>query len=134
MVRHVADDVAVMYLGPPVEAGPNADMLERPLHPTPRLLDVVPRSTIPPWPNQLENQDRRRVQPAEPAAGLLHQALPLRHRAAAEEPGLRPLDNRLVACHYAEQLWRGTGKAPGLICSRALADPSNGVVLASRCA
>ncbi len=43
LVRHVADGVAVMYLGQIVEAGPAQDVLDRPRHPyTKTLLDAVP--------------------------------------------------------------------------------------------
>jgi dipeptide transport system ATP-binding protein len=88
VVRHVADDVMVMYLGRPVEMGPKADIYARPLHPyTQALLSATRPST---GPVQAEDQDRRRTaQPAEPAAGLrIPQALPVcdrtvQHRRAA---------------------------------------------------
>ncbi|TJX63541.1 MAG: ATP-binding cassette domain-containing protein [Mesorhizobium sp.] len=43
LVRHVADRVAVMYLGQIVEEGPTLDVLDAPRHPyTKTLLDAVP--------------------------------------------------------------------------------------------
>jgi peptide/nickel transport system ATP-binding protein len=43
LVRHVADRVAVMYLGQIVEEGPTLDVLDAPRHPYTRtLLDAVP--------------------------------------------------------------------------------------------
>ena len=43
LVRHVADRVAVMYLGQIVEEGPTLDVLDAPKHPyTKTLLDAVP--------------------------------------------------------------------------------------------
>ncbi|BCQ59350.1 hypothetical protein PBOI14_11000 [Pseudomonas sp. Boi14] len=36
VVRHVADQVLVMYLGRPVEMGPKEDIYTRPCTPTPR--------------------------------------------------------------------------------------------------
>ena len=44
VVRHMADRVAVMYLGQIVELGTAAEVLERPRHPyTQLLLEAVPR-------------------------------------------------------------------------------------------
>jgi peptide/nickel transport system ATP-binding protein len=45
IVRHVADTVAVMYLGRIVEAGPTADLWTAPLHPyTEALIGAVPHA------------------------------------------------------------------------------------------
>ena len=40
VVRHVADEVIVMYLGRPIEHGTRADVFERPLHPYTRALQA----------------------------------------------------------------------------------------------
>lgn len=46
VVQHVADDVMVMYLGRPVEMGPNENIYSRPLHPyTQALLSATRPST-----------------------------------------------------------------------------------------
>lgn len=48
VVRHMADRVAVMYLGQIVELGSTAEVLERPRHPyTQLLLEAVPRLGVP---------------------------------------------------------------------------------------
>ena len=45
VVRHIADDVVVMYLGRPVETGPKAEVFEAPRHPyTKALLSATPRA------------------------------------------------------------------------------------------
>jgi dipeptide transport system ATP-binding protein len=45
VVRHIADDVVVMYLGRPVEVGPKAQVFEAPRHPyTKALLSATPRA------------------------------------------------------------------------------------------
>ncbi|MET0543937.1 MAG: dipeptide ABC transporter ATP-binding protein [Variovorax sp.] len=73
VVRHIAHDVLVMYLGHAVEQGPKTRIFARPLHPyTQALLASTP--------------------------GLATE------RCRAERPVLRPLDERLVACHHAEKV------------------------------
>jgi len=43
VVRHIADEIMVMYLGRPVEQGPKADIFENPKHPYTRaLLSATP--------------------------------------------------------------------------------------------
>jgi peptide/nickel transport system ATP-binding protein len=45
IVRHVADRVAVMYLGTIVESGPTADLWTKPLHPyTEALTKAIPHA------------------------------------------------------------------------------------------
>lgn len=45
VVRHVADDVIVMYLGRPVETGPKDEVFSRPRHPYTRaLLSATPKA------------------------------------------------------------------------------------------
>lgn len=106
VVRHVADQVLVMYLGKPVEMGPKAALYERPLHPYTRaLLSATP--TLHPDPlkpkikivGELPN-------PLDPPSGCaFHQRCPYANeRCRQEEPALRLLDSRQVACHYAGTL------------------------------
>ena len=105
VVRHVADQVLVMYLGRPVEMGPKEEIYTRPLHPyTQALLSATP--TIHPDPlkpkikivGELPN-------PLNPPSGCaFHKRCPYATAlCSTDEPALRLLDNRQVACHYAEQ-------------------------------
>ena len=105
VVRHVADQVLVMYLGRPVEMGPKEEIYTRPLHPyTQALLSATP--TIHPDPlkpkikivGELPN-------PLNPPTGCaFHKRCPYATElCSTDEPALRLLDNRQVACHYAEQ-------------------------------
>jgi dipeptide transport system ATP-binding protein len=105
VVRHVADDVLVMYLGRPAEMGPKEDLYTRPLHPyTQALLSATP--TLKPDPlkpkikivGELPN-------PLNPPSGCaFHKRCPYAtERCVNEVPAFRPVDTRLVACHYAEQ-------------------------------
>ncbi len=110
VVRHVSDDVAVMYLGRIVERSPGDDLYEAPLHPyTLSLLSAIP---IP----DPEVEDRRtRIvltgdlpSPANPPTGCrFHTRCPFARpeRCADEEPVLRELrPGHLVACHHAEAI------------------------------
>ncbi|WP_375740126.1 peptide ABC transporter ATP-binding protein [Pseudomonas boanensis] len=106
VVRHVANDVLVMYLGRPVEMGPNELIYSRPLHPyTKALLSATP--TIHPDPlkpkikivGELPN-------PLDPPSGCaFHKRCPYAtERCKVEVPELRLLDARQVACHHAETI------------------------------
>lgn len=106
VVRHVADDVLVMYLGRPVEMGPAEVLYERPLHPyTQVLLSATP--TIHPDPDK----PRVRVSgelpnPLDPPSGCaFHKRCPYADQRCREErPELRLIAARQVACHHVECL------------------------------
>lgn len=106
VVRHIADDVMVMYLGRAVEYGPAADVFARPLHPYTRaLLASTPR---------LKAADRaQRVvlkgelpSPLDPPKGCaFHRRCPYAtDRCRTERPELRPLEGKQVACHRVEEI------------------------------
>jgi peptide/nickel transport system ATP-binding protein len=110
VVRHVSDEVAVMYLGTIVEQAPSDRLYERPSHPyTKALMSAVP---VP----DPEVEDRRErillagdlPSPANPPPGCrFHTRCPFRQptRCHDERPVLRPLHpGHLVACHWAEQI------------------------------
>jgi dipeptide transport system ATP-binding protein len=104
VVRHIAHDVLVMYLGHALEQGPKARIFERPLHPyTQALLASTPgiaaarRTRI--------NLKGELPSPLDPPKGCVFSTrCPyVTDRCRVERPRLRPLDGRLVACHYAER-------------------------------
>ncbi|MCW2294272.1 dipeptide transport system ATP-binding protein [Pseudomonas sp. BIGb0408] len=105
VVRHVADDVLVMYLGRPAEIGPSERIYERPLHPyTKALLSATP--TIHPDPAKPKIKIVGELpNPLNPPSGCaFHKRCPYAtERCQSELPLLRPLDGRQVACHHAEQ-------------------------------
>ncbi|MDN5517149.1 MAG: ABC transporter ATP-binding protein [Pseudomonas sp.] len=106
VVRHVADDVLVMYLGRPAEIGSAEALYSRPLHPYTRaLLSATP--TIHP------NPDKPRMKisgelpnPLDPPSGCaFHKRCPhADERCRGERPELRLIDARQVACHHVERI------------------------------
>jgi dipeptide transport system ATP-binding protein len=104
VVRHIAHDVLIMYLGHAVEQGPKERIFARALHPyTQALLASTPGIT---------GVRRKRIvlkgelpSPLDPPKGCVFSTrCPyVTDRCRVERPPLRPLDQRLVACHYAER-------------------------------
>jgi dipeptide transport system ATP-binding protein len=103
VVRHIADNVLVMYLGRTVEQGAKEALFARPLHPyTQALLAGTPSV----------DKKRERIvlrgelpSPLNPAPGCaFHTRCPhATERCRDEPPPLRAVGDRLVACHYAER-------------------------------
>ena len=105
VVRYIAHEVLVMYLGLAMEQGEKERIFSRPLHPyTQALLASTP---------VLGAARKERIvlkgelpSPLNPPAGCVFStrcphAIALCHE---QRPPLRPLDGRLVACHLAEKI------------------------------
>ena len=101
VVRHIAHEVLVMYLGHAVEQGPKARLFARPLHPytqallasTPGLATerIVLKGELP--------------SPLAPPPGCVFntRCMHATERCFGERPLPRLLDERQVACHHAEK-------------------------------
>jgi dipeptide transport system ATP-binding protein len=104
VVRHIAHDVMVMYLGHAIEHGPKQAIFARPLHPyTQALLASTP---------SVATEKRERIvlkgelpSPLNPPKGCVFSTRcpHVTDLCRSERPVARPLDQRLVACHYAER-------------------------------
>ena len=121
VVRHIAHDVMVMYLGRAVEHGPKERIFARPLHPyTQALLASTPG---------LARRTGERIRlkgelpsPLNPPSGCVFSTrCPfVTDNCRAERPELRDVDGRLVACHYAEDFLLDGRTTP----ASALHDPA----------
>jgi peptide/nickel transport system ATP-binding protein/oligopeptide transport system ATP-binding protein len=104
IVRHIADRVAVMYLGRIVEEGPKAQIFAAPQHPyTHALLSAAPE------PNLAKRNRRIILQGDVPSPSAVPSGCSFRTRCplaqeicAAERPALRSVaPGQLAACHFA---------------------------------
>ncbi|MEI8268247.1 MAG: oligopeptide/dipeptide ABC transporter ATP-binding protein [Betaproteobacteria bacterium] len=104
VVRHVSDEVGVMYLGRLVELAPKAELFARPRHPYTRmLLDAIPDI-------HMSGRSRTPVQgevpnPLNPPAGCaFHPRCPHANaRCSAERPALQTIGGIRIACHAVEE-------------------------------
>jgi oligopeptide transport system ATP-binding protein len=114
VVRHIADRVAVMYLGKIVEIADKDEVFERPTHPyTQALLSAIP------LPDPARERQRQRIllygdlpSPANPPSGCHFRTRcqkfanelndEQQDRCRTEEPALTVRGNHPSACHYAE--------------------------------
>ena len=105
VVRHIAHDVMVMYLGLVMEQGAKSLLFERPLHPYTRaLLAATPAIDSGARVERIVLKGEL-PSPLNPPAGCVFSTrCPYAvARCSAERPVLRALDGRQVSCHLAEQ-------------------------------
>jgi oligopeptide transport system ATP-binding protein len=114
VVRHISDDVAVMYLGVIVEQAPTAALYDRPLHPYSRaLLAAAPRANprLKRVPAPLQGEPPSPITP--PRGCRFHTRCSFAQPRCSEDvPALRQLAaGHWVACHFAEDLEGASGAA-----------------------
>ena len=107
VVKHVADRVAVMYLGRIVEVGPKAQVFANPRHPYTRvLLSAIPR----PDPHrklarQVPGGDVPSPAAIPPGCRFHTRCTFVVDRCRTDDPALHPINpGHLSACHRAEEL------------------------------
>lgn len=107
VVKHVADHIAVLYLGKLMELGPTRDVASRPRHPYTRaLLESQPLAL----PGRRRRERRTLVSgeipsPIDPPSGCRFRTRCPRAEdiCATTEPVLRSVDGVSVACHFADE-------------------------------
>ncbi len=105
VVKHISDDIAVMYLGRLVEKAPSDELFANPLHPyTKALLSAIP------IPNIREKRERILLKgeitsPIEPkpVCRFAARCTEAHEKCTAEEPGLYEVKpGHFVSCHLFE--------------------------------
>ncbi len=104
VVRHIADEVLVMYLGRVVEHAPREALFARPRHPYTRALLAAT-----PGLKAVRVREPVRGEPPSPLAPppgcAYHTRCPhATERCRVERPLLRVLEGTEVACHHAEEV------------------------------
>ena len=107
VVRTIAVDVAVMYLGRIVERAPTTEALERPLHPYTAALVAATPVLDPAAAHQRIRTPLRGTMPSpidRPTGCHFNTRCPYAQgRCFTDEPKLRTIADRQVACHYVGQ-------------------------------
>jgi dipeptide transport system ATP-binding protein len=105
VVRHIADELMVMYLGRPVEQGPKQVIFAEPRHPYTQALLAATPSVDPKARSKRLTVKGELPSPIDPPPGCaFHRRCPFATQVCSlERPELRPVSGRMVACHHAEK-------------------------------
>lgn len=102
VIHHIADRVAVMYLGEIVEEGTSEEVVRKPLHPyTQALTKAIPHINAK---ADIEVLEGDVPSPANPPSGCrFHTRCPkAQKRCSEEKPLLKSYGDRKVRCHFIE--------------------------------
>ena len=107
VVEHIADRVAVMYLGEIMESAPTRQLFENPSHPyTATLLSAIPEVTPGGRSDRVVlNEDP--PSPVDPPSGcVFHTRCPdAEDRCAEEVPSVTAVGDAESRCHFAEEVY-----------------------------
>jgi dipeptide transport system ATP-binding protein len=103
VVRHIAHEVLVMYLGHVMEQGPRGKLFAQPLHPYTHALLASTPGLGAGGPKRIVLQGEL-PSPLHPPPGCVFSSrCPYAQEVCrGDRPLPRPVDERLVACHFAE--------------------------------
>jgi dipeptide transport system ATP-binding protein len=105
VVRHIADELMVMYLGRPVEQGPKQVIFNEPRHPYTQALLAATPSVDPKARSKRLTVKGELPSPIDPPPGCaFHRRCPFATEICGQErPELRSFAGRMVACHHVEK-------------------------------
>lgn len=106
VVRHIADELMVMYLGRPVEQGPKQAIFAEPRHPYTQVLLAATPSVNPKARSKRLTVKGELPSPINPPLGCaFHRRCPFATEiCGVERPELRSLYDRKVACHNVDRI------------------------------
>ena len=107
VVRHIASEVLVMYLGRPMEQAAKASLFAHPRHPYTQVLLAATPSVDPAHRQRQATPVKGELpSPLNPPPGCVFASrCPyVQARCTEERPAFRPVADHLVACHFAESL------------------------------
>ena len=106
VVKHISDDIGVMYLGQMVEKCSKQDLFADQIHPyTKALLSAIPQPSLANKTNRiiLKGELSSPIDP-EPCCRFCKRCIYAKERCYAEQPALREVKKEhFVACHFAEE-------------------------------
>lgn len=107
VVKHISDDILVMYAGCMMEKCPAGDLFQKPLHPyTKGLLSAIPVPNI--YAKKIEPRLKGEItSPIDPALGcrFASRCEYARELCFQQTPEFKEvMENHSVACHYTEEI------------------------------
>ncbi len=113
VVRHIADEVMVMYLGRPVEQGSRDAVFQNPMHPYTKALLASTPAVDPRHRVERIKLKGELPSPMNPPSGCaFHQRCPhAQERCSVELPELTDHTTQKVACHFTETINQGQSAA-----------------------
>jgi dipeptide transport system ATP-binding protein len=106
VVRHIADEVMVMYLGRPVEHAPKESLFAHPRHPYTKVLLAATPSLHHRGVRTMIAVKGELPSPLNPPSGCaFHKRCPFATEiCSVDRPELRSVEGHQVACHHAEAI------------------------------
>lgn len=108
VVKHISDEIAVLYLGQCVEKAAVKELFAHPMHPYTRaLLSAIPVPNLSMREKKIQIIKGEVPSPVNPASGcrFATRCLYCKARCTEENPIFRQISSEhFIACHYAEEL------------------------------